>query len=397
MTHSEHPTARKIPRWMWVLALVSIIAIVGGMWRAFVAKNNKSEALEASMATHSANLSIHPSEWLTVQEREIPLGIAITGSLTAVDSAIVKARVPGELRELQVREGDSVTRGQILAKVDATDAEARFRQAKLQADAAQAQVAIQQRQYDNNRALVAKGFISDTALATTSANLQAAQASHAAARAAQDAARKTLDDTVLRSPIDGQIARRMAQNGERVGVDAPIVEVVNLSALELEAQLPANDTAHVQVGQSAQLQLRGSSGQAHQTLQAQVVRLNPSATTSNRAVPVYLRMNPTDQVTLRPGMYLEGFIETGKLQALAVPLTSVHTDQPLPYVQSVTGDVVQHSTVELGARSVGETPAWVIVNGLHKGQEILTGSVGRVPAGTKVELLPQPSSATSSL
>lgn len=397
MTPSNHPTARRIPRWMWVLALVSIIAIAGGMWRAIIAKNNKSEALEVSMARHSASLSIQPSEWLTVQEREIPLGIAITGSLTAVDSAIVKARVSGELGELQVREGDSVTRGQILAKVDATDAEARFRQAKLQADAAQAQVAIQQRQYDNNRALVAKGFISDTALATTSANLQAAQANHAAARAAQDAARKTLDDTILRSPIDGQIARRMVQNGERVNVDAPIVEVVNLSALELEAQLPANDTAHVQVGQSAQLQLRGSSGQSPQTLHAQVVRLNPSATTSNRAVPVYLRINPTKHVTLRPGMYLEGFIETGTQQALAVPLTSVHTDQPLPYVQSVIGDVVQHSTVQLGARSVGETPAWVAVNGLSKGQVILTGSVGRVPVGTKVELLPQPSTTNSSL
>ena len=81
-----------------------------------------------------------------MQPRQMPLGIPITGSLSAMDSALVKARIPGELRDLQLREGDRVTRGQVIARVDATETEARFRQAKLQADAAQAQVTIAQRQ-----------------------------------------------------------------------------------------------------------------------------------------------------------------------------------------------------------------------------------------------------------
>lgn len=317
------------------------------------------------------------------------MGIAITGNLMAVDSAVIKARVPGELQGLQVREGDSVKQGQVIARVDATESEARFRQAKLQADAANAQVAIQQRQYDNNRKLVDRGFISDTALATSVANLQAAQANYAAARAAQDGAKKSLDDTVLRSPIDGQIARRMVQNGERVNVEAPIVEVVNLSALELQAQLPANDSALVRIGQTAQLQLRASNGQAPQSLQAKVVRINPSAMEGNRAVPIYLRVDSTEDAALRPGMYVEGFIETGKLQALAVPLSAVRTDQPMPYVQTVLNNIVQHSSVKLGAQSVGQSQTWVAVEGLQAGQIALAGSVGGVPAGTRVQLLPE--------
>ncbi len=331
-----------------------------------------------------------------MQPRQMPLGIPITGSLSAMDSALVKARIPGELRDLQLREGDRVTRGQVIARVDATETEARFRQAKLQADAAQAQVTIAQRQYDNNRALVAKGFISDTALTASLSNLQAAQANHAAARAAQDAARKNLDDTVLRSPIDGQIASRMAQNGERVNVEAPIVEVVNLSALELEAQIPANDSAQVQIGQAASLQLRASNGQLPQNLQAKVVRINPSASSSNRAVPVYLQVLPAEGVTLRPGMYVEGFIQTGSLETLAVPLSAVHTDQPLPYVQTVQDGTVQHTTVSLGARSVGQDVTWVAVEGLQPEQIVLTGSAGRIPAGTRVELQPQSTPAQPS-
>nr|WP_246254376.1 efflux RND transporter periplasmic adaptor subunit [Comamonas jiangduensis] len=376
--------ARQTPKWMWLLAIICVIAIIGGMWRALDHRSAKKEALSASLESAAASLSIAPHEWMHVQLRELPLGLRITGSLSAVDRAVIKARVPGELRELQLREGDSVAQGQVIARVDPTESDARFRQAQLQANAAHAQVAIQQRQHDNNRALVGKGFISETALATSAANLQAAQANYAAARAAQDAAQKSLDDT-MRSPITGQVARRMAQNGS-VNVEAPILEVVNLAVLELEAQLPANDSAQVRVGQNAQLQLRASNGQAPQPLQALVVRINPSASTGNRSVPVYLRLTAAADTPLRPGMYVEGFIHTGSTQALAVPLTAVRTDQPQPYVQTVLNHVVQHSPVTLGPQSVGEAQTWVAVQGLQPGQIALMGNVGGIPAGTQVQL-----------
>ncbi len=378
--------ARQIPKWMWLLAVICVLAIIGGMWRALDNRSAKKEALSASLERAAASLSIATHEWMHVQLRELPLGLRITGSLSAVDRAVIKARVPGELRELQLREGDNVAQGQVIARVDPTESDARFRQAQLQANAAHAQVTIQQRQHDNNRALVGKGFISETALATSAANLQAAQANYAAARAGQDAAQKSLDDTVLRSPIAGQVARRMVHNGERVNVEAPILEVVNLAVLELEAQLPANDSAQVRVGQNAQLQLRTSNGQAPQPLQAQVVRINPSASTSNRSVPVYLRLIAAADTPLRPGMYVEGFIHTGSTQALAVPLTAVHTDQPQPYVQTVLNHVVQHSPVTLGPQSVGEAQTWVAVQGLQPGQIALVGNVGSIPAGTRVQL-----------
>ena len=94
-----------------------------------------------------------------------------------------------------------------------------MRQAQEQADSARAQAEVAQRTYDNNKALVDQGFISRTALDTSQSNLNAALATHRAALAAVEMARKSLDDTVLRSPIDGQVAQRLAQPGERVGVE----------------------------------------------------------------------------------------------------------------------------------------------------------------------------------
>ena len=355
------------------------------MGRALDNRHAKQQALQESTQRASVALNIPATDWLTVQRRTLNVGVPISGSLTAVESAIVKARVPGELRDLQVREGDSVSQGQIIARVDATEAEARHRQARLQAEAARAQVTINQRQYDNNRALVDQGFISATALATSQANLQAAQANHAAALAAQDGARKTLDDTVLRSPIHGQVARRMAQNGERVNVEAPVIEVVNMEALELEAQLPANDSAKIQVGQSARLALDGADDS--QIVTARVVRINPVAAAGNRAVPVYLRIEDTPpDITLRPGMYVQGQIQTGTVSALAVPLLSIRTDQPLPYVQAVQDSKVIHQQVKMGIQSQDEGQTWVAVEGIAQDTPILAGSAGGVPAATVVQL-----------
>ena len=84
----------------------------------------------------------------------------------------------GELQGLTLREGDTVKAGQEVARIDPTEARARLRQAQQQADAAKSQVDINQRQYNNNRALVDQGFISATALVTSQASLEAAKASY---------------------------------------------------------------------------------------------------------------------------------------------------------------------------------------------------------------------------
>jgi len=222
---------------------------------------------------------------------ELQQTLPISGPIKAVNAAFVKARVAGELLDLQVREGDTVQAGQVIARIDPTEYQARLRQAQQQAQSAKAQVDIAQRSYDNNRSLVDQGFISKTALETSAFTLAASQASFQAAQSGVDVLQKALDDAVMRAPIGGLIAQRLAQNGERIAVDARVVEIVDLSRLELEASLSPEDAMRVRIGQSAQLTIDG----AEQTIGARVARVNPSASASNRAVVVYLSVSPNPQ------------------------------------------------------------------------------------------------------
>ncbi len=377
-------------RWMvWLVVLLVVAAIGGAVWRVLAKRQAEQQALARASATVQVRVALAPDELWTVARRTLVLGVPVSGTLQAVNSAAVKARVAGELQGLVLREGDSVRAGQEVARIEAVEMQARLRQAQQQASAARAQADISQRQFDNNRALVEQGFISRTALQTSEASLQAAQATYQAAQAGADVARKALADTVLRSPISGQVTARLAQNGERVGVDARILEVVDLSRMEVQALLSPADSVQVRVGQTAHLRIEGGSTSAA-TFDATVARINPSAQAGSRAVPVYLSVdNSAARGTLpalRQGLFVQGMLETGSADVLAVPLDAVRTDKPAPYVQLAQQGRVVHLNVQPGARSREGEQTLVAAEGLKEGMQVLTGRVGTLPEDTLLVL-----------
>ncbi|PTT17797.1 efflux transporter periplasmic adaptor subunit [Acidovorax sp. HMWF029] len=381
-------------RWIpWMAAAITIVLVGAGVWRAMAARQAQQKALsEATAQRVAAPLQLAPDEVLRVAKTNLPLGVPVSGALRAVDSAMVKARVGGELQGLTVREGDRVKAGQEVARIDPTEARARLRQAQQQADAAKSQVDINLRQYTNNRALVDQGFISATALVTSQASLEAAQSSYQAAVAAADVARKALEDTVLKSPITGLVAQRLAQPGERVAVDARIIEVVDLSRLELEALINPADSVAVRTGQKAQLSVEGIAA----PVSATVVRINPSAQAGSRTVPVYLRVDQAPGATpLRQGLFVQGTLETGRADVLAVPLDAVRTDKPVSYLQILKDGRVAYAEVKTGRRAVVDGQTLVAVEGIAEGTVVIAGRIGQLREGTSLAVTSAGSTAAA--
>lgn len=362
--------------------LVAALLLLLGALGAYKFVIVKKSALEAQTSKNQTSLSIEltPSDVLSAQNTSMIQGLPISGTLKAVRSAWVKARVTGELMALEVREGDAVQAGQIIAKVDPTEYLARQRQAQQQAEAARAQVEIAQRQFDNNNALVNQGFISKTALDTSIANLNAAKATHQAAVSALDVASKALDDCTLKAPLSGFISQRLAQPGERVAPEARIVEVVDLSQFELEATLTPADALNVKLGQIAKLSIEGSTQEAS----AKVLRINPSTQTGSRSVLVYLGIQ--GHPALRHGVFVQGLLGTQKIQTVAIPLESVRTDKSAPYVQVVQDGKVVHIKVALGLRGEVDGKALMAVPEIAEGTQVLAPSAGSVREGTLVKL-----------
>ena len=377
----------------WVFAALVVLAIALALGRAYTARNAPAPALAASPV--AGQIELAATDVISIQLMDITQGLRVTGVLKAVNSALVKARVAGELQMLSVREGDTVTAGQVLAQIDPREFQARLQQAQQQADAALAQIDIAQRQFANNKALVDQGFISKTALDTSLSNLQAAQATHRAALAFADIVRQSLNDTVLKAPIAGQVSQRLAQPGERVGVDARILEIVDLRQIELESYLPSVDVPRLKLGQLAQLRVEGVVG----PVTARLVRVNPSAQAGTRSVLIYLRVEqPAGQsLALRQGLFAEGLLNASSTRVLAVPLKSVRTDQVQPFVQLVREGKVHHQTVTLGLRGMAGSEEMVAVEGLVEGELLIKGAIGLLRQGSTVLFTPNtpaPAAAT---
>lgn len=382
----------------WAFALLVLALLTAGVLRALSTRQAQADALKASSAAQAALSSVvelAQSDVLRVRPVLIAQGLAVSGTLKAVNSAMVKARVPGELQALTVREGDAVKAGQVVARIDAGEVTLRLRQAREQAASSRAQVDVVQRQYDNNQALVNQGFISRSALDTSLANLNAARATFNAAQAAADVAARSVKDAVLTAPISGLVSQRLAQPGERVGMDARILEIVDLSRLEVEVTLGAADAASVQVGQRAQLQVEGS----RTPIQAQVARINPSAQSGSRNLLAYLAIDNTFNANanagsaplLRQGLFAQGTLGTSESAQLAVPTSAIRTDQPAPYVQAVENGLLVHKPVVLGLRGMaGSEPVTAITAGLNAEALVLRATVGVLREGVKVRFTPMP-------
>jgi hypothetical protein len=181
------------------------------------------------------------------------------------------------------------------------------------------------------------------------------------------------------------------QPGERVAVDARLVEIVDLSHLELEAAIAPEDIVALRVGNPATLQVDG----IDKPVGARVARINPSAQAGTRAIMAYLAVEP--QAGLRQGLFAKGTIELGRRNALALPVSAIRVDQALPYVLRIEGGKALATPVRLGARGVVAREAWVeVAEGLADGTPVLAASAGNVRDGTPVRLAAPLRSASAS-
>ena len=131
-------------RWVpWTVVLLIVLLVVGGVLRALSARKAQQQALAAASTAQDQGLvELAATDVVKAEPREVLQGLAVSGALKAVNSAVIKARVAGELQGLTVREGDFVKAGQVIARIDASEYQSRVRQAREQAESARAQVEV---------------------------------------------------------------------------------------------------------------------------------------------------------------------------------------------------------------------------------------------------------------
>ena len=365
----------------WVVLLLIVLGLAWGITRALKARSTQQQAaaVAAEALKMPVTFALRSTDVLVAERLSINQVEPVSGTVRAVNAVTLRSTMSAVVTRIHALEGATVKAGQVLAQLDADDTRARLQQAQQQSNAAKAQVELAKRQRDNNRALVEKGFISSTALVSSDSNYATALANYEAALAAQQIAKRGLEDAALRAPFSGVVTQRHVKAGERVAVNAPVVDIVDVSQLEVEVLLPIAASSGLKIGQTATLNLESQP----QPITAKVARINPSIDAGSRSVRIYLSI-PTGKA--RVGEFATGELTVGTLQGTAVPLDSIRTDQPSPYVQVVSDQTIAHTTVQILATGRAGETRYAIVEPLPAGTTVLSPTAGLIANGTAVTL-----------
>lgn len=309
-----------------------------------------------------------------------PRHINANGNIAAWQEVLIGPEIGGQrLAEVLVNVGDSVKKGQVLARIASDNVAADLAQTRAAVAEAEAAAAEALANADRARRLRDQGFYSPQAASQALTVEQTAQARLASARARQGADELRLAQTQVLAPDYGTISARAATVGSLAQPGQELFRLVRNNRLEWRAEVTAGEIARIKPGMKASLSLPDASV----AIEGKVRAVAPTVDAKTRNALVYVDL-PTASAA-RAGMYARGRFDAGSGAALTLPQTAVLLRDGFSYVYRVeAGDRVAQTKVGVGRRQ-GERIE--IISGLDAGTGVVASGVGFLADGDLVRVV----------
>jgi RND family efflux transporter MFP subunit len=359
-----------------LLALAAVLAACSG---------EKQETAAAPETVRGLSL-------LTLQPATVPDWTEAVGTVQAAQTATLSAQVVAEVREVRVREGDHVRRGQVLVVLDDAHLRSGMQQASAGAQsstqeiaAADADYALAQATLQRYRNLYQRHSVSPQEFDEVQARYKAAEAHRAMAHSGQAQASAALSGaetmlayTRVRAPFDGVVTARLVDPGALASPGVPLVTVEDVRHFRLDASVDESEITAVQPGAAVPVTLDALAGE---TLQGKVRQIVPVADPAARSFLVKIEL-PAD-ARLRSGLFGRARFARGQRQALLVPAQAVVKRGQLQAVYIVDSEkIAALRYVVLGRPQDGQVE---VLSGLNPGDRVIAQPGDRDLAGRRVE------------
>lgn len=354
------------------LALL-VLATIGGCRAG--AENGDAAAAPPPVQVGAENV-------ITVKRDRIVTGPLISGELRAAREATVRAELGGSMVQVVVEEGQTVRRGALLGRIEATTLDDTRRSAESAVKSAEAALSVATREAERTQRLVAAGALAARDAEVAQSNVTAAEAQLADAKARLVSARKQLGDAVLRAPLDGIIADRAVNVGDVVSPGTALFFIIDPSSMRLEASVPSEELGSLRIGATVQFTVRGY----EQPFEGRIDRISPQADAATRQVPIFVTVANAGG-RLVAGLFAEGRVVTAAAEGLVVPMNAVNTAQAAPWVLRAANGKTEKVNVTLGLRDA-RTERLQILSGVSEGDVLLRGAAQGITPGTPVNVGP---------
>jgi membrane fusion protein, multidrug efflux system len=365
-----------------LLAFAVAAAMVG------CGKSDKDGAKKDAAVT----LQVAGEDTLVVQSSALASGPVITGSIQPERRADLRAEVSAIVIQVLKENGEAVSKGDVLLRLDETSIRDNVSSAEEAARAAQQSLDQTQRMLERQSTLRSSGMISSQALEDVELRRNTAQSELAAAKSRLVTARQQLGRTVVRAPFDGIVSERKVSNGDTAQVGKELVKVIDPASMRFEGMVSADKIGVVKVGQPVLFRVNGYPGQ---NFNGRVKRVDPAANAVTRQVEVLVAFAESAQPRVA-GLYAEGRIESQSNAALTVPQSALVQAGDVNYVWRVKGGTMSKAMLSIGTRDE-RTGNWQVLSGLAAGDTIMRVPGSNFKEGQKVAFIaPKASKAVAS-
>jgi len=348
------------------LLVLALAASAAGGWYAAQRGVGKDAGQASAKPPPSAPAtSAVAVETTTVARVAFDRGINAVGSLLSDETVMLRPEVAGRIRDITFYEGQPVTQGQVLLRLDDQIARAELSQA-------QANLSLAQSQNHRAASLQAEGFISKQARDEAASKLKIERAAVALARA-------RLDKTVITAPFAGVIGLRNVSVGDYVNAGQDLVQMEAINPLKADFRLPEQYLTQVRAGQ--RLDLRFDALPAERRT-GEVYAISPLVDAGGRSILVRAKV-PNDDGVLRPGMFARIQLLFAREEALVVPETALAPAGQVQYVYRITDGHAQRVEVQIGERREGRVE---VQRGVNEGDQIVVAGLQRLSDGAAVTI-----------
>ncbi|MFM9853324.1 MAG: efflux RND transporter periplasmic adaptor subunit [Sphingomonadaceae bacterium] len=370
LDYQADPSTARSHRWIWIVAVLAIIAALGAAYFAFKGGPAPTAKQSPTAAGDGDKNKQVPRITVSVPGRQVVANvISATGSLAARHEMPVGVAGEGGLvARVWVDAGDWVRQGQVLVSIDRSVQVQESNQLSAGIAVAQSDARLAQSELDRARALLSRGFISKADIDRRTATRDAAIARVAVAKAQLGAGQARTNRLDVRAPATGYVLSRSVEAGQVVSAGSPpLFRIARGGEMEHLALLSEGDLAKMSVGLPASVTPVGT----NTAFQGQIWQISPTIDPSSRQgiARIALNFNPA----LRPGGFASASIKAGAADAPLLPESAVHSDAQGSYVYIVGADnKVARRDVTIGSINDGGA---TIKTGLS-GQESVVLSAG---------------------
>ena len=330
-----------------VVGGVIALLVVAGLAGLVATRASRQAAATAQAAPAPRAVEFTAADLAYATPRPMSRFLPVSGTLQPLNQVVVKAKVSGEVKEIAVREGDKVALGQAIARFDTADLDAKVAERQGALESARAQLALATKTRAMNVKLLDQKFISQNAFDSSESGFNVASGNVKSAEAQVRLAEIARRDAIVQAPLAGVVARRHVQPGEKVPFDAPLVTIVDLADLEMQAMVPASDVPELKVGMTVDL---GVNGFGERRFAGRIDRINPSTEPGTRAILVYVTLRNPDAL-LRGGMFADGRIAlAASAPVTTLPAAAVRNDAGLTYVWAIDAGKLVKRVIVVGRR-----------------------------------------------